>query len=151
MSEIPIVSNTLPARDLIHDLGSGLDGVRFDLKEEVQGTRGLDPLVVVALINAGSAAITTLINFIVNSKIKKNKGTDIISLKLNGAEISFPKGTPDAELEKYFSLIEQFSNRNRTRLSFDAQTYLNHKSDFDQLLDNIPPEKVKQINIRENL
>ena len=51
MSEIPIVSNTLPARDLIHDLGSGWDGVRFDLKEEVQGTRGLDPLVVVALIS----------------------------------------------------------------------------------------------------
>ena len=85
------------------------EGFSLSVQEEPEGTRSLDPTVLVALISGGATVLAGLINSILTLyKAKSEKSKRQIVLKgKNGRELSIPADTPTEKIQEYMKLLKE--------------------------------------------
>ena len=87
--------------------------VEVALEEEAEGTRSLDPSVLVAIVGGGvkllTTALTSLVSiFLAEYKGKADKSNRQIVLKgKNGREIQIPADTPTEKIQEYIQLVKE--------------------------------------------
>ena len=83
------------------------------VEEEPEGTRSLDPTVLVALIGGGATILSTVITGVVNSLLAVYKNSEakgkrqIVLRGKNGRELSIPADTPTDKIQEYMKLLKE--------------------------------------------
>lgn len=88
-------------------------GFELAIEEEPEGTRSLDPTVLVALIGGGATLVSTVITGVVNSLLavyknsKEKEKRQIVLKGKNGRELSIPADTPPDKIQEYMKLLKE--------------------------------------------
>ncbi len=83
------------------------------VEEEPEGTRSLDPTVLVALVGGGATVLSAVVTGVVNSilTIYKNKAErskrQIVLKGKNGRELSIPADTTAEKIQEYMKLLKE--------------------------------------------
>ena len=112
----PILSEDHSAEELnklMKNQDTAEAGFELAIEEEPEGTRSLDPTVLVALIGGGATVLSTVITGVLSSllavyKNSKEKDSRQIVLKgKNGRELSIPADTPTEKIQEYMKLLKE--------------------------------------------